>query len=60
MDNDIAVALSGGAGPDIVYGSGPAFVAGYAAEVLLQPASSDRIMARQSRTDISFFITNPP
>ena len=34
VDNDIAVALSGGAGPDIVYGSGPAFVAGYAAEGL--------------------------
>lgn len=34
VDNDIAVALSGGGGPDIVYGSGPAFVAGYAAEGL--------------------------
>lgn len=34
VDNDVAVALSGGAGPDIVYGSGPAFVAGYAAEGL--------------------------
>ncbi|MCB5711421.1 ABC transporter substrate-binding protein [Lactonifactor longoviformis] len=34
VDNDIAVALSGGEGPDIVYGSGPAFVAGYAAEGL--------------------------
>ena len=35
VDNDIVVALSGGEGPDIVYGSGPAFVAGYAAEGLL-------------------------
>lgn len=35
VDNDITVALSGGSGPDIVYGSGPAFVAGYAAEGLL-------------------------
>lgn len=34
VDSDIAVALSGGEGPDIVYGSGPAFVAGYAAEGL--------------------------
>ena len=34
VDSDIAVALSGGGGPDIVYGSGPAFVAGYAAEGL--------------------------
>ncbi len=34
VDNDIAVALSGGEGPDIVYGSGPAFVAGYATEGL--------------------------
>lgn len=34
VDNDITVALSGGSGPDIVYGSGPAFVAGYAAEGL--------------------------
>lgn len=34
VDSDIAVALSGGAGPDIVYGSGPAFVAGYAKESL--------------------------
>lgn len=34
VDSDIAVALSGGSGPDIVYGSGPAFVAGYAAEGL--------------------------
>lgn len=34
VDNDIAVALSGDEGPDIVYGSGPAFVAGYAAEGL--------------------------
>lgn len=35
VDNDIVVALSGGEGPDIIYGSGPAFVAGYAAEGLL-------------------------
>lgn len=35
VDNDIAVALSGGEGPDIIYGSGPAFVSGYAAEGLL-------------------------
>lgn len=34
VDSDVAVALSGGGGPDIVYGSGPAFVAGYAAEGL--------------------------
>ena len=34
VDSDVAVALSGGAGPDIVYGSGPAFVAGYAKEGL--------------------------
>lgn len=34
VDNDIAVALSGGGGPDLVYGSGPSFVAGYAAEGL--------------------------
>lgn len=32
VDTDIAVALSGNGGPDIVYGSGPSFVAGYAAE----------------------------
>lgn len=35
VDNDITVALSGGGGPDIIYGSGPAFVAGYAAQGLL-------------------------
>lgn len=34
VDNDISVALSGGGGPDIVYGSGPAFVSGYANEGL--------------------------
>ncbi len=34
VDNDIAVALSGEGGPDIVYGSGPAFVSGYANEGL--------------------------
>ena len=31
VDNDIAVALAAGSGPDIVYGSGPSFVAPYAA-----------------------------
>ncbi|WP_119070916.1 ABC transporter substrate-binding protein [Aggregatilinea lenta] len=31
VDNDIAVALAAGEGPDIVYGSGPSFVAPYAA-----------------------------
>lgn len=36
VDNDITVALSGGGGPDIIYGSGPSFVAGYAAEGLLE------------------------
>lgn len=34
VDPDIAVALSGGEGPDVVYGSGPAFVAGYVTEGL--------------------------
>jgi len=31
VDNDIAVSLAAGSGPDIVYGSGPSFVAPYAA-----------------------------
>lgn len=40
VDNDVTVALSGGGGPDIVYGSGPSFVAGYAAEGLLENLDS--------------------
>lgn len=36
VDQDIAVALAAGEGPDIVYGSGPAFVAPYAAEGRLE------------------------
>ena len=40
VDNDIAVALAAGEGPDIVYGSGPSFVAPYAAAGKLE--SMDR------------------
>ena len=40
VDQDIAVALAAGEGPDIVYGSGPSFVAPYAAEGRLE--SMDR------------------
>jgi len=49
VDNDITVALSGGSGPDIVYGSGPAFVAGYAAEGLL--ANMDEYAAKYGWRD---------
>jgi raffinose/stachyose/melibiose transport system substrate-binding protein len=53
VDNDISVALGAGEGPDVVYGSGPAFVAPYAAAgklVSMDPYSEqygwqDRILA---------------
>jgi raffinose/stachyose/melibiose transport system substrate-binding protein len=53
VDQDIAVALAAGEGPDIVYGSGPSFVSPYAAAGKLEPMDKyseqygwkDRILA---------------
>lgn len=49
VDQDIAVALAAGEGPDIVYGSGPSFVAPYAAEGRL--ASMDEYSAQYGWQD---------